>query len=142
MTTWHSTDDHAEDRSEDRAEDRSLVEIAEPPEGVIQIQLEEVGRHSVKGALVGAVISAASFGPVFHFVAAASGHGHQEADHAGVSADFPLPFLQELDDDTPGDKWVRLAHQRLDELDAELVRIGWRRLPERGQHWWSLRYEW
>lgn len=130
MTTWQSADD------------QGRVEIAEPPEGVIQIQLEEAGCHSWKSALFGAVISAASFGPVFRFVAAAPGGSHAETDHAGVSVNFPLAFLQELDDDTPDDKWIRLAHQRLDELDAELVRIGWRRLPERGAHWWSLRYEW
>lgn len=142
MTTWHSTDGPTDRPSDGPTTERGLVEIAEPPEGAIQIQLEEAGRHSLKGALVGAVISAAGFGPVFRFVAAASGRGHEETDHAGVSADFPLPFLMELDDDKPDDTWVRLAHQRLDELDAELVRIGWRRLQDRGPHWWSLRYEW
>lgn len=128
MTTWHSSDD------------QGLVEIAEPPEGVIQIHLEEVGRHSWKSALFGAVMGAGG-GPVYRFVAAAPIPAHQESDHAAASVRFPLQFLQDLDDEG-SDKWTELARRRLAELDAELVRIGWRRLPDRGPHWWSLRYEW
>ncbi|HYF72655.1 MAG TPA: hypothetical protein VD864_07525 [Nocardioides sp.] len=128
MTTWQSSDD------------QGLVEIAEPPEGVIQIHLEEVGRHSWKSALFGAVIAGGG-GPIYRFVAAAQGAGHEETDHAAAGARFPLQFFQDLDDETD-DKWTELARRRLAELDAELVRIGWHRLPERGPHWWSLRYEW
>jgi hypothetical protein len=116
------------------------VEIAEPPEGVIQIQLEEVGRHSWRSALFGAVMSAGG-GLVYRFVAATPGGGHEETQHAGSSDRFPLFPFQDLDD-AADDKWTDLARQRLAELDAELERIGWHRLPERGKHWWSLRYEW
>lgn len=127
MSTWQ------------QADPQGLVELAEPPEGVIQIQLEEVGRHSWKSALFGAVMSAGG-GPVYRFVAAAACE-HEECEHAASSVRFPLFPLQDLDDATD-DKWTNLARQRLEELDAELVRIGWHRLPERGRHWWSLRYEW
>ncbi|MBI2243380.1 MAG: hypothetical protein HYU55_05340 [Nocardioides sp.] len=128
MTSWQ------------RSDLDGLVEIAEPPEGVIQIQLEEVGRHSWKSALFGAVMSAGG-GPVYRFVAAAPGGEHAETEHAGSSDRFPLVPFQDLDDDTD-DKWTHLARQRLEELDAELVRAGWHRRPDKGKHWWSLRYEW
>lgn len=116
------------------------MEIAEPPEGVIQIQLEEVGRHSWRSALFGAVMSVGG-GPVYRFVAAVPGAAHDEVEHAGSSVRFPLVAFQDLDEGAD-DKWTDLARRRLEELDAELVRIGWHRRPDRGPHWWSLRYEW
>ena len=129
MTSWQRSDP-----------DGSLVELAAPPEGVIQIQLEEVGRHSWRSALFGAVMSVGG-GPVYRFVAAAPGGAHEEFEHAGSSVRFPWFPFQDLDD-AADDKWTNLARKHLEELDAELVRIGWHRLPERGRHWWSLRYEW
>ena len=109
------------------------------PSSVVQSHLEEVGRHSWKDALLSAVVGAGG-GPLYRFVAAAPSAAHTDAEHAAVGAKFPLMPLQDLTDQTD-DEWTTLAQKRLQELDAELESSGWRRLPERGPHWWSLRYE-
>ena len=54
---------------------------------VVQIHLEEVGRHSWKDALMSAVVGAGS-GPLYHFVAAAPSAPHTGAEHAAVGAEF------------------------------------------------------
>lgn len=108
------------------------------PSNVVQIHLEEVGRHSWKDALMSAVVGAGG-GPLYQFVAAAPSAPHTGAEHAAVGAEFPLMPFQDPTDQTV-DEWTTLARQRLEELDAELKSGGWRRLPERGPHWWSLRY--
>lgn len=111
----------------------------EPPTGIVQIHLEELGRRSWKSALFSAVIGTGG-GPLYRFVAAALDTEHEATERDVVSANFPIPPWQDLDDQTDDD-WAKLAQRRLHELDAELQRSGWRRLPERGPHWWSLRYE-
>lgn len=119
-------------------EPQSGSDAVSGPEDVLQIHLEEVGRHSWKGALLSAVVGAGG-GPLYRFVAAAPDAAHADTDHAAVGAQFPLMPFGDLADQTD-DEWTTLARKRLHELDAELESTGWRRLPERGRHWWSLRY--
>lgn len=96
----------------------------EAPESMVQIHLEELGRHAWDQALLGAVIGSED-GPPFRFVAAPPDPAHDASEHTTAAAGVPLA----------------LAHQRLDELEAELVALGWRRRPDRGPHWWSRRYD-
>ena len=116
-----------------------LPAAPEPHAAEIELHLEHLGAHPGKRAVVAAVLGAGG-GPVYRFVATALAVPHTSDDHAAVSANFPLLPFQDLDEQT-NDQWVALARRRLDELDAELVRTGWRRRPDRGPHWWSLRYE-
>lgn len=95
----------------------------ESPEGLVQVHLEEMGRHSWSQALLGAVIG--SGGPPLRFVAAPPDPQYDASEQAAAGAGLP----------------DALAHQRLDELDAELKALGWRRRPDRGAYWWSLRYD-
>lgn len=106
---------------------------------VVQIHLEEVGRHSWKDALFSAVVGAGG-GPLYRFVAAAPSGAHTDAERTAVGAKFPLEPFQDLREQSD-DEWSTLAALRLAELDAELKGAGWRSLPENGPHWWSHRYE-
>jgi hypothetical protein len=56
-----------------------------------------------------------------------------------VGSPFTMPWasVAGLADDVEVDLDARV---RLGELDAALSTAGWRYLPERGRHWWSLRY--
>jgi hypothetical protein len=108
-----------------RTGNRGLAVLrVEAPVGVVQIHLEEMGRHSWTQALLGAVIGSED-GPPFRFVAAPPDPAYDASEQVAARAGFP----------------VVLARQRLDELDAELVALGWRRRPDRGPYWWSLRYD-
>ena len=46
------------------------------PAGVVQVHLEELGKHAWPEALLGAVLGAGG-GPLFRFVAAAPGPDHE-----------------------------------------------------------------
>ena len=56
-----------------------------------------------------------------------------------VGSPFTMPrtSVAGLADDVEVDLDARV---RLGELDSALATAGWRYLPERGRHWWSLRY--
>ena len=116
-----------------------LPAAPEPHPAEVEVHLEYLGAHPGKRAVLAAVLGAGG-GPVYRFVATVLGLPHTTDDHAAVGANFPLLPFQDLEEQT-NDKWVALARQRLDELDADLVGAGWRRRPDRGPHWWSLRYE-
>ena len=107
---------------------------------VLEIRLDESGRSSWRSAVFSAVIAAAG-GPLFRFVAAPVDTARDPDEHAAAGARFPVLPFHDLDDRTEQAEWIDLAEERLDELDAELQAAGWRRRPERGEHWWSLRYD-
>ena len=46
----------------------------------------------------------------------------------------------EIANRTKPNAWLEIAEERLEELERELVRAGWTRLPGGGPHWWSRRY--
>jgi hypothetical protein len=128
MSSWQQTDGHGVPK-----------DGVEAPVGVVQIRLEELGKRSWRSALFSAVIGTGG-GPLYRFVAADADTEDEGGEHAVVSANFPLQPFQDLEGNTD-DGWAELARRRLRELDAELQRQGWRRIAERGPHWWSLRYE-
>ena len=129
MSPWRRTGTHAD------------LDVSVPaPEGVVQIHLEELGRHSWIKAVLGALIGAGG-GPPFRFVAAPPDADHAASEHAAVGVRFPVLPFRDLADRGEPDEWSELAHTRLDELDAELLRLGWQRRPETGHYWWSLRYD-
>ena len=102
----------------------------------LEIHLERIGRHSwVKGILLGGGMGTAQV----RFVARPPGPDRSETDHV-LGATFPIMDLQDLDDQRRPNAWIELADQRLEELDGQLVRAGWRRGPETGRHWWSRTY--
>lgn len=110
------------------------------PEGMVQIQLEELGMHSWTQALLGAVIGSGG-GPHFRFVAAPADADDEAPEQAAAGERFPVVAFKDLADVAGPDEWSALARRRLDELDAELVALGWRGRPDRGRYWWSLRYD-
>jgi hypothetical protein len=116
-----------------------LPAAPEPHAAEIEVHLEALGAHPGKRAVLAAVLGAGG-GPVYRFVATVMEIPHTSDDHAAVSAAFPLLPFQDLEVQTD-DEWAALARRRLDELDADLVGTGWRRRPDHGAHWWSLRYE-
>lgn len=128
MAPWRHTGRHEGD-------ERVLA-----PEGVVQVHLEELGKHSWAQALLGAVLGAGN-GPVFRFVAAVPGPEHEAAEQAAAAARFPVVPFKDLEDRAQPDEWNRLAHRRLDELGAELEAMGWRRRHDTGPYWWSRRYD-
>jgi hypothetical protein len=105
---------------------------------ILEINLEPVGSHSARGALLGAVVGAGG-GPLYQFVAAAPHVASRHPEHAAIGTTFPLEPFQDLDDETDNE-WTALARERLREFDTELQEHGWRRLSEQGPHWWSFRY--
>lgn len=113
--------------------------VADEQALVVQVHLEEAGAHSLRGALLGAAAGAGG-GPVYRFVATAAGTTHTADDHVAAGVAFPLAAFQDLDEQTDDEAAAR-ARRRLHELDLELAAEGWKRLPQVGQHWWSLRYE-
>ena len=56
-----------------------------------------------------------------------------------VGSPFAMPreSLDGLSDDGEADLEARV---RLGELDTALTTAGWQDAPDRGPHWWSLRY--
>lgn len=113
---------------------------AESTVEVVQIHLEQLGKHSWVWAAVGAVIGAGG-GPPYRFVAAPDDPDHDASDHAAVGASFSVPPTVDLELQAEPDESTDLPHQRLDELDAELRGAGWHRRSDRGRYWWSLRYD-
>lgn len=107
---------------------------------VLEIRLDDTGKGSWRSAVFSAVIGAAG-GPLSRFVAARADAARDPDEPAAAGATFPVLPFHDLDDRTEQDEWIDLAEERLDELDAELQSSGWRRRPERGEHWWSLRYD-
>jgi len=77
----------------------------------------------------------------FRFGARLAGLPDVPASHVATGATFPVMRFADLNDQSVPNAWAGLARQRLEELDAELVRQGWRRRPDRGGRWWSLRYD-
>ncbi|MDO9495852.1 MAG: hypothetical protein Q7J48_09135 [Nocardioides sp.] len=114
--------------------------MAETPNTVVQIHLEQLGKHSRVGALIGAAIGAEG-GPPLRFVAAPAEPEHDATEHAAVSERFPVLPTEDLDLQVELDEWTQLARQRLKELDVELLSMGWKRRADRGRFWWSLRYD-
>lgn len=110
------------------------------PVGVVQIHLEELGKHSWTRALLGAVLGAGG-GPPFRFVAAPPDPDHDASEHAAAGQKFPVVPFRDLAEQAAPDEWNDLARRRLAELDAELVALGWRRRSDRGTYWWSWRYD-
>jgi hypothetical protein len=116
-----------------------LPPAPEPHAAEAEVHLERLGAHPGRLTVLAALLGAGG-GPVYRFVATAMGVPHTTDDHVAVGAPFPLLPFQDLDEPTD-DQWVTLARTRLDELDAALVREGWRRRPDLGRHWWSRRFE-
>ena len=110
------------------------------PDAVVQIHLEEPGKHSWADAVLGALIGAGG-GPPYRFVAAPMDPVRDASEHAAVGARFPVRPTATLDLEADPDEWTELARQRLKELDVELLSLGWRRHADRGPYWWSLRYD-
>lgn len=107
---------------------------------VVEVHLEELGQHSWLAALANTLTG--TFGSAqFRFVARPRGAPDDRQAHVCVGATFPVMRFQDLDNETEPNAWSDVAHDRLAELDAELVRQGWRRSPTRGRHWWSTVYE-
>lgn len=105
---------------------------------VLEIHLEEIGRHSwVKGLLN--LIGGGSGSAQFRFVARLPGRDHGPEDHV-LGATFPVMRMQDLDDQHRPNAWIEIAEERLEELDRDLVRDGWVRQPGVGGHWWSRTY--
>jgi len=48
--------------------------------------------------------------------------------------------FQDLGNLNKANAWIETAQERLEELDEELLGLGWRRGSDRGQHWWSRTY--
>jgi hypothetical protein len=71
----------------------------------------------------------------FRFLARLPGDPHTRF----VSSPFTMPreSLDRLSDDGEADLEARV---RLGELDTALSSAGWQDDPDRGPHWWSLRY--
>jgi hypothetical protein len=107
-------------------------------EDVLEVHLEELGQHSWWKALLntlGGLYGSAQF----RFVARPPGPDVAGAGHV-VGATFPMMRLQDLDDRTEPNAWIDTARERLDELDGQLVREGWRCSGTTGRHWWARTY--
>ncbi len=110
------------------------------PARVVEVHLEELGQHSWVKALLNTF--SGSYGSAqFRFVARPPGATHHPSQHVAVSSTFPVMRCADLDDTVEPHTWLELARAGLQELDGDLVGRGWRRCPERGKHWWSLRYQ-
>jgi hypothetical protein len=106
---------------------------------VLEVHLEELGQHSWLKALFNTLTG--SYGSAqFRFVARAPGDHHRATDDTFVGATFPVMRAQDLDDETEPNAWLEVARERLQELDGQLVRDGWRRAGRPGRHWWSHLY--
>ena len=108
-------------------------------DGVLEVHLEELGQHSWwKAALstLGGTYGSAQF----RFVARPPGPDDRSTEGHLLGATFPVMRAQDLDDLTVPNAWVDIAHDRLDELDRQLVREGWHRTGADGGHWWSRSY--
>lgn len=107
---------------------------------VIEIHLEELGEHSWVKALANTL--AGNYGSAqYRFVARPPVEEHTAAQHAATGATFPVMRLQDLNDLREPNAWIDTAHERLRELDHELLDAGWQRREQRGLHWWSLSYQ-
>ena len=105
---------------------------------VLEVHLEDYGQHSWVKSLLN-VMSGGTGSAQFRFVARPAGADRHEDDHV-VGATFPMMRMQDLDNRTKPNAWLKIAEERLEELERELVRAGWTRLPGGGPHWWSRRY--
>lgn len=117
-----------------------MTNVPAASDDVVQIHLEQLGKHSWVRAVLGAVIGAGG-GPPYRFVAAPDDPEHDASEHAAVGATFPVLPTEDLERQTEPNEWTDLAHQRLNELDTELLSAGWKRRADRGRYWWSLRYD-
>src|SRR5215213_5352990 len=108
----------------------------------VEIHLEELDAHSWLKALPDRVTEPYGSG-LFRFVVvpAVGTADHCLKDHLAFSVSFPALRLQDPDNPSEPDAWLDVARLRLTELDAELIRDGWRPRPGRGPHWWSLTYD-
>jgi hypothetical protein len=84
---------------------------------VIEIELEELD------------------GDRYRFIARLANDPHTR--FVGSPFTMPRASLAGLSDDGESDLDARV---RLGELDTALTTAGWLDIPERGEHWWSLRY--
>ncbi len=100
----------------------------------IEIELEELDGGSWRAALANLPAGASGTGR-FRFVARLPG----DSTTGLVGSPFLMPraSVAGLADDGEADVDARV---RLGELDNALTIAGWSHVPERGEHWWSLRY--
>ena len=111
------------------------------PEAV-EVLLEELDAHSWHRLLPDMAVERYGRGQYRFVVVRADGTAtHDLKDHLATSVSFPALRLQDPEGPVQPDAWLDVARQRLADLDAELVRGGWRRRPGRGPHWWSLAYD-
>lgn len=101
---------------------------------VIEIELEEFDEESWRPAPANALAAALGSGR-FRFAARLPDDPHTR--FVGSPFTMPRDSVAGLAYDEQTDLEARV---RLGELDTALTTAGWQDLPERGQHWWSLRY--
>ncbi len=109
----------------------------QPTGSVLEVRLEEFGEHSWLRALA-STVSGSNANALFRFAGRVDGVEDDGQDVVGAT--FPVLRFQSLEDTREPNAWVDLAQERLRDLDAALQAAGWRPLPRRGRHWWSLRY--
>jgi hypothetical protein len=100
----------------------------------VEIVLEELDEGFWHAALANALTGAFGSGR-FRFTARPE--GAREEGFVGSPFSMPRASVAELADNVETDLEARV---RLGELDTALTTAGWHSSPERGTHWWSLRY--
>ena len=105
-----------------------------PRTAEIEIALEEFDEGFWRAALADPYTAASGSGRYRLVVRPAD---DPDAAFAGSPFTMPRSSVAGLADDGTVDLEARV---RLGELDTALATAGWRPLPERGLHWWSLRY--
>lgn len=100
----------------------------------VEIVLEELDEGFWHAALDNTLTGAFGTGR-FRFTAHPG--GSREEQFVGSPFTMPRASIAELADNVETDLEGRV---RLGELDTALTTAGWRTSPERGSHWWSLRY--
>jgi hypothetical protein len=110
------------------------------PEGV-EVHLEELDAHSWHRLVPEARVEPYGRGQARFIVVPHGAAAHDLKDHVATSVSFPALRPQDPEGPLQPDAWLDVARQRLIDLDAELVRVGWRRRPSRGPNWWSFAYD-
>lgn len=100
----------------------------------IEVELEELDEGFWHAALASELAGAFGSGR-FRFTA----RRPQDPAPRLVGSPFTMPraSVARLAEDVQRDLDARV---RLGELDTALTTAGWHYIPERGPHWWSLRY--
>ncbi len=105
-----------------------------PRTAEIEIALEEFDEGFWRPALADPFATASGSGR-YRLVARLP----DDPDASFTGSPFPMPrtSVAGLADDSDADVDARV---RLGEMDTALTTAGWHHVPERGRHWWSLRY--